>query len=370
QHMEHQALHDDLTSLPNRAYLQKQIPVYISACRRHGRRGAVILLDLDGFKLVNDSLGHEAGDELLKCIGQRLVNDIRKEDFVARLGGDEFVVVLSDISDDADTAIEQINQVLESLLENIAKPVKLEDTDVRVTSSIGVVFFPDRYDNYETIMKNVDSAMYKAKELGGNRGNLFDLEMQQLMVIKTQVLRGIKDAIHSDQLRVYYQPQVNDKGEFIGAEALVRWMHPQQGLLPPQKFIHVIENNSLVIDLSHWVLKTVCLQYRHLCECYGSSDNFSVSLNVSSNQFHQVSFVEQIIETLDRYDFPHRCLVLEVTERALLRDTQETRNKIESLKSYGVRISIDDFGTGYSSLAYLKNLSFDEIKLDASFIHD
>ncbi len=368
--LEHLALHDLLTGLPNREYLQQQIPHDIASCKRHGRHGALLLMDLDQFKSVNDSLGHDAGDQLLGLIGQRLRRVVRQEDFVARLGGDEFVVVLSEISVDAEDALAQVNRVVNSILDEISQPLRLESSEILVTASIGIVFFPVADDQFEKLMKNADSAMYKAKEEGGNRARYFNQIMQHLLETRSRVLRTLREAIHSDQMTVYYQPQVDADGRLIGAEALVRWVHPQYGLTMPQDFIGIIENHHLIIDLSQWVLETVCRQFASIYAVCGDDVDFNVSVNISSNQFHQVNFVEQIFETLDRYDFPAARLVLEITESVLLRNLKDVREKIERIKQRGIRVSLDDYGTGYSSLAYLKNLELDEIKMDGSFVRD
>ena len=369
-HFEHKALHDPLTGLPNRSYLQQQFPQYMSTCKRHQRRAALMLMDLDSFKWVNDNLGHGVGDELLKVIAQRLQHVLRKEDFVARFGGDEFVIVLSEVSRDADRALHQIKRVVDNILENISRPVTVENHELQVSASVGIVFFPGRVDELPALLKNADSAMYKAKEEGGNRGCFFDQQMQQLLVNKASVLGTMKNAIDSDQLRIFYQPQVNSVGKVVGAEALVRWMHPQQGLMLPGEFINAIENSSLIVDMGHWVLETVCSQYHDLCQRYEAGDEFSIAVNVCAGQFNQVDFVDQVVAVLDRHQLRPQSLVLEIAEATLLQNTPDARNKIESIKQQGIRVSIDDYGTGFSSLTCLKNLDLDEIKLDCELVHN
>lgn len=367
-HFEHQALHDSLTGLPNRSYLQQQFPQQLAACKRHHRRGALMLMDLDNFKWVNDNLGHNVGDELLQVIAQRLKRILREEDFVARLGGDEFVIMLSEISRDTDRALHQIKRVVDSLLENISRPVTIETSEMQVSASIGIVFFPGRDDELREMLNNADSAMYKAKEEGGNRGCFFDQKMQQLLVNKASVLGTMKNAIESNQLRIFYQPQVDNNGRVIGAEALVRWMHPQQGLMLPGEFIDAIENSSLIVDLGQWVLQTVCSQYDELCQRYQAGTDFSIAVNVCASQFNQADFVEQVVATLNRYRLRPQSLVLEIAESTLLQNTPDARAKVESIKQRGIRVSIDDYGTGCSSLTCLKDLDLDEIKLDCELV--
>ncbi|MCP4390345.1 MAG: EAL domain-containing protein, partial [Gammaproteobacteria bacterium] len=369
-HFEHQALHDSLTGLPNRSYLQHQFPQQLASCKRHQRRGALMLMDLDNFKWVNDNLGHNVGDELLKVIAQRLQRILRKEDFVARLGGDEFVIILSEVSRDTDQALHQIKRVVDSMLENISRSVRIKTNEMQVSASVGIVFFPGRDDALPEILNNADSAMYKAKEEGGSRGCFFDQQMQQLLLNKASVLGTMKNAIESNQLRVFYQPQVDNYGKVIGAEALVRWMHPQQGLMLPGEFLNAIENSSLIVDMGQWVLQTVCSQYHDLCQRYAADDDFSIAVNVCASQFNQTDFVDQLVATLNRFQLRPQSLVLEIAEATLLQNTADAREKIESIKQHGIRVSIDDYGTGFSSLTCLKNLDLDEIKLDCELVHN
>ena len=369
-HFEHQALHDPLTGLPNRSYLQQQFPQLLAACKRHRRRGALMLMDLDNFKWVNDNLGHNVGDELLRVIAQRLQHILRREDFVARLGGDEFVIMVSEVSSDTDQALHQIKRVVDSLLENISRPVTIEASEMQVSASLGIVFFPGRDDELQEVMKNADSAMYRAKQEGGNRGWFFDQKMQQLLVNKANVLGTIKQAIETNQLRVFYQPQVDSSGRVVGAEALVRWMHPQHGLMLPQEFIKAIENSSLMVDLGQWVLQTVCGQYDELCQRYKAGPGFSIAVNICASQFNQSDFVEQVIATLQQYRLSPQSLVLEITETTLQQNTPDASEKIEAIKQHGIRVSIDDYGTGCSSLTCLKNLDLDEIKLDCELVRN
>ena len=367
-HFEHQALHDALTGLPNRSHLQQRFPQLLAACKRHRRRGALMLMDLDNFKWVNDNLGHNVGDELLRIIAERLQRLLRREDFVARLGGDEFVVVLSEISGDVDQALHQIKRVVDAVLENIARPVSIDTSEIQVSASIGIVLFPGREDDLQPILNNADSAMYKAKREGGNRDCFFDQKMQQLLVNRAHVQSTIGEAIASDQLRIFYQPQFDAGGRVTGAEALVRWMHPQHGLMLPGEFIKAIENSSLIVELGQWVLDTVCTQYRELRQRFGGDEDFSISINVCASQFNQSDFVEQLLATLEARRLPPRALVLEITENTLLQNTPDAREKIEAVRRRGVRVSIDDYGTGCSSLTCLKDLQLDEIKLDCGLV--
>lgn len=367
-HFEHQALHDALTGLPNRSHLQQRFPQLLAACKRHQRRGALMLMDLDNFKWINDNLGHHIGDELLRVIAERLRQQLRREDFIARLGGDEFVVVLAEISGDIDQALHQIKCVVDAVLESIARPVSLDSNEMQVSASIGIVLYPGRDDDLQPILNSADSAMYKAKREGGSRGCFFDQKMQQLLLNRARVLGTMGEAIASDQLRIFYQPQFDAGGRVTGAEALVRWMHPQHGLMLPGEFIKAIENSSLIVELGQWVLDTVCAQYRELRRQFGGDDEFSISINVCTSQFNHSDFVEQLLATLEARGLPPRALVLEITENTLLHNTPDAREKIEAVRRRGVRVSIDDYGTGCSSLTCLKDLELDEIKLDCGLV--
>ena len=367
-HFEHQALHDSLTGLPNRSFLQQRFPQYLAACKRHQRRGAFLMMDLDNFKWVNDNLGHNVGDELLMVIAQRLQRVLRQEDFVARLGGDEFVIVLSDVSSDADLALHQIKSVVDSLLESLAQTVTIDHNEIQVSASIGIVFFPGREEALSGVIKNADSAMYKAKEQGGNRGCFFDQKMQQMLLNKAKVQGTIKDAIDANQLRVFYQPQVDQNDRVIGAEALVRWLHPERGLMLPRDFISAIENSKLIVELGQWVLETVCGQYRELVQDYAAGPDFTIAINVCMSQFNRADFVDSLTGTLARYRLPPSALVLEINESTLLNNAPDARERIEALRNLGFRVSVDDYGTGFSSLTCLKDMELDEIKLDCALV--
>lgn len=368
-HFEHKALHDSLTGLPNRRFLQQHFAQFLAACKRHRRRGAFLLIDLDNFKWVNDNLGHNVGDELLIVIAQRLQHVLRQEDFVARLGGDEFVIVLSDISSDADLALHQINAVADSLRDNLAQTVSIDHNEIQTSASIGIVFFPGREEALGDIMKNADSAMYKAKRQGGNRGCFFDQKMQQMLLNRARVQGTIREAIDSNQLRVFYQPQVDQTGKVIGAEALVRWLHPERGLMLPREFIKAIENSSLMFELGQWVLDTVCGQYRQLAAGYAAGSDFKIAINICASQFIRRDFVDSLTTALARHRLQPSALVLEINEATLLNHAADARDRIEALKKLGFRVSVDDYGTGFSSLTCLKDMELDEIKLDCALVH-
>ncbi len=370
QNIEYQATHDMLTGLPNRYSFQERIRQNLIFNKRHHRRGALMMMDLDQFKSVNDTLGHHAGDELLKQVASRLSQAIRQEDMLARLGGDEFVVLISEVSNDEEKSLSQVHIIVDSILKSFSRPFRLETQSVKTSASIGVVFYPQGKDGLEEIMKNADAAMYKAKEDGGNCSRLFDQEMQRKLHKRVDVLKNLRNGIKLNELHLFYQPQVDAKGKLISAEALVRWMNPEKGLMSPHEFIDVAENNELILEVGEWVINAVCQQIQTWRINFPQRDLVPVSINVSSKQFHQKDFCERVINALEFYDIPPCNITLEITESALLKSFDDTRMKMQKLKQFGVRFSIDDFGTGFSSLAYLKQLPVDEIKIDRSFVRD
>jgi len=370
ENIEYQATHDMLTGLPNRYSFQERIRQNVISSKRHLRRGVLMMMDLDQFKAINDSMGHHAGDELLKQVTQRLSRVIREEDMLARLGGDEFVILISEISNEEEKALNQVQAIISSILDSFVDPFILNQQEVSISSSIGAVIYPDQGDDTEELLKQADTAMYKAKAQGGNCSYLFDQNMQEKLSRRVSLLKNLRDGIQQEQLKLFYQPQVDAKGRLISAEALVRWLHPQKGIIQPHDFIDVAENNDLIVELGEWVISSVCAQIKVWREHNAASNMVPISINVSSKQFHQENFCDLVIDNLEKYDVSPRYLTLEITETVLLKKFAETREKIQKLKQFGVRFSVDDFGTGFSSLAYLKQLPLDEIKIDRSFVRD
>ena len=370
ENIEYQATHDMLTGLPNRYSFQERIRQNVVSSKRHVRRGVMMMMDLDQFKAVNDSMGHHAGDDLLKQVADRLNRVIREEDMLARLGGDEFIILIDEVSNDEEKALSQVQTILSGILDGFTDPFLLNDEEVKISASIGVVFYPDQGDDIEELLKHADTAMYKAKEDGGNCSRLFDSNMQEKLSRRVGVLKNLRNGIQQDQLKLFYQPQVDANGKLMSAEALVRWIHPHKGIIQPHDFIDVAENNDIIIELGEWVISSVCQQIHEWQQLKQVNRLVPISVNVSSKQFHQENFCDLVIGSLEKFDVLPCYLTLEITENVLLKKFKDTREKIQKLKQFGVRFSVDDFGTGFSSLAYLKQLPLDEVKIDRSFVRD
>lgn len=363
------AFFDSLTGLPNRTLLLDRLSQAVIGAVRYRTCGAVLFLDLDLFKAINDIQGHDAGDLLLQQVALRLKACVREGDTVARLGGDEFVVVLESLHDCRVDAANQAQEVGEKILATLNQPYKLGVTECRVTASIGATLFNLAGDLPEDLLKQADLAMYKAKEIGRNRLQFFDPAMQSAVLERGNLEVQLRHALRDGQFVLYFQPQVVGSGRVIGAEVLVRWQHPERGLLEPAEFIHLAEETGLILPLGQWVLDAACEQLAH----WASDPFFSLiplAVNVSAVQFHQDNFVEQVLGTLERTQADPLRLKLELTESLLVDDVTIVMAKMFALKARGVTFSLDDFGTGYSSLAYLKKMPLDQLKVDRSFVKD
>jgi len=370
KNIEYQATHDMLTGLPNRYSFHERIRQSLVFSKRHQRCAALMMLDLDQFKPINDSLGHHAGDELLKQVASRLSKLIREEDMLARLGGDEFVILISEVSNNEETAISQVQVIVDSIIEGFHRVFVLDSQEVRITSSIGIVFYPQGDEDLDEILKNADTAMYKAKEDGGNCSRLFEPKMQKKMDGKVDILKSLDSDVKLSDMQVLYQPQVDSAGKLISAEALVRWLHPRKGLIHPRDFITVVENEGLILELGDWVLASVCEQVKSWRHKFPEHSLVPVSINISSKQFHQKDFCDHVIKTLESYDIPPSNITLEITESALLENFEASKMKMQRLKKIGLHFSIDNFGSGFSSLTYLQQLPLNEIKIDRAFVRD
>ncbi|NOQ15674.1 MAG: EAL domain-containing protein [Methyloprofundus sp.] len=362
------AFYDPLTSLPNRRLLMDRLERAIIIAQRHGHYGCVIFLDLDHFKLLNDSLGHHIGDDLLVQVAKRIQATIRGEDSAIRLGGDEFVVLVHANSNNLKEAAEHGLIVAEKIKKSLAVKFMLQDYQHHISSSIGITLFPEESQSINTILQQADTAMYRAKELGRNRISFFHPSMQIAADERLQLEKELRLAIESGQFVLCYQPQVNELGELISAEALVRWVHPEKGHISPADFIPVAEDTSLILPLGAWVLAEVCRQIKEWQQ-QGLIIN-NIAINVSSKQFRQNDFVQSVQNIMQESGVSPGLLEIELTERVVIDDIEDTVQKMQALKALGVSISIDDFGTGYSSLAYLKQLPVDILKVDQSFIRD
>ncbi|WP_218565874.1 EAL domain-containing protein [Pseudomonas sp. o96-267] len=363
------AYYDALTGLPNRRLLLEHLQFALARSARSRREGALLFIDLDNFKQLNDTLGHDMGDLLLQQVSERLLNQVRLEDSLARLGGDEFVLILENLEPEPQAAIATIEHVAEKLLRALATPFELPGYNHSGSASIGVALFSQPHDKPEELLKHADLAMYEAKAAGRNTLCFFDPRMQQALAARATLEHELRRALSEAQLLLHYQPQVDERGELLGAEALVRWQHPQRGLVPPGEFIPLAESTGLILPMGRWILHTACQQLASWANDPQRAE-LTVAINVSARQFHHPDFVTDVLSALQKTGAnPHK-LELELTESQLVQDIEALINKMGQLRAYGVRFSLDDFGTGYSSLSYLKRLPLDQLKIDRSFVRD
>jgi diguanylate cyclase (GGDEF)-like protein/PAS domain S-box-containing protein len=361
--MSHLAQHDFLTGLPNRTFLNDRVSHAITLARRHTKKVAVLFLDLDGFKHINDSLGHPVGDKLLQSIARRLMTCVRGTDTVSRQGGDEFVVLLSEIERPEDAATTATRMLLE-----VAEAHSIDRHDLHVTTSIGVSIFPDDGQDAETLIKNADTAMYQAKGNGRQSYQFFEPSMSVRAVERQTIEEGLRRALERREFALHYQPKVNlSTGEITGAEALIRWTHPVRGSVPPAQFIPVAEDCGLIVPIGNWVLREACKQARAWAEA--GLPLASMAVNISAMEFLHESFLDGVFAILDETGLDPRCLELELTESVLMKQAESTQAILNTLRAQGVQVAVDDFGTGYSSLSYLRKFSVDTLKIDQSFVH-
>lgn len=361
------AYYDALTQLPNRRLLQDRLGQALIATQRNGHCGAILFLDLDNFKILNDTRGHEVGDLLLVEVAQRLHACVRGSDTVARLGGDEFVVLLEDLSGEIQEAAAQSKLLGEKLLETIAQPYFLKDREYHCTASIGVGLFVDNDTTTEELLKRADLAMYQAKNAGRNALSFFDPDMQRVLDRQSALANDLRQACTRQELRLHYQPQIDSTRGVIGAEVLLRWEHPERGLVAPGDFIPLAEETGLILTIGHWVLETACAQLK-AWEGDQFTHDLQLAINVSARQFRQSDFVGQVRQVLDQTGANPKRLKIELTESMVLDNVNDAIAKMQALRALGVGFSMDDFGTGYSSLSYLKQLPLDQLKIDRSFV--
>jgi diguanylate cyclase (GGDEF)-like protein/PAS domain S-box-containing protein len=362
--LNYMAFHDSLTSLPNRSLFYDRIYHGLARARRAESKVALMLLDIDRFKNINDSLGHDAGDILLKAIAMRLNEGVRDMDTVARLGGDEFVVVLEGIHDMDDVVF-----VANKLLATLSRPLEISGHSISTTVSIGVSIFPEDGSDTDELLKNADIAMYKAKEAGKNNCQFYTKGMNATAVNYLLLENDLRRAVEQQQLVLYYQPQVDLRtGEMMGVEALVRWQHPDRGLVSPAHFIPLAEETGLIVPIGEWVLREACRQQK----IWLDANKFvgKIAVNLSPRQFHQKNFPGKVEAILKETGLEAKYLELEITESCAMEHAGETINQLNQLKQMGMFLAIDDFGTGYSSLAYLQRFPIQKLKIDRSFIND
>ncbi len=371
--MRFSALHDVLTGLPNRALFSDRLNQRLVTAKRHNHNGAVLFLDLDRFKSINDSLGHAIGDQLLREVGRRLKSILRQEDTVARLGGDEFVILLAELdSADTEEVVNEVQSVADKILQALSRPHKVGHRELYASSSIGIAMFSMETNDSNEVLQQADIAMYRAKDAGGNCYHFFSPSMQHAAEEKLEIEHSLRRGLEQNEFLIYYQPivDIEQPGRIVGAEALLRWQHPQHGLVYPAAFIRVAEETGLILELGDWVASEVCRQMREWDCRRPDLDYGQVSINISPHQFQQSSFVPELMDTVVNSKVDPSKLCLELTENLLVLDVDDVAVKMRELKEHGLQFSLDDFGTGYSSLAYLKQLPLDILKIDQSFIRD
>lgn len=361
------AFYDPLTQLPNRRLLLDRLKQALIASARNKKCGALLFIDLDDFKTLNDTYGHDSGDNLLQQVAQRLVTCVRQYDTVARLGGDEFIILLEDLSRDMDQAAAKAKSVSEKILFALNQCYQIDNHLRYSTPSIGVTLFIDHHESVEELLKRADMAMYEAKAAGRNTIRFFDQKMQDMLMLRAALEDDLRNSILKEEFQLYYQPQVLNGGDLAGVEALVRWKHPQRGLVSPAEFIPLAEDSGLILPLGNWVLRTACEQIS-AWENDPEMSQLAIAVNVSARQFYQTNFVGEVLNILKQTGANPLRLKLELTESMLVNDIEDIILKMSALKTKGVCFSLDDFGTGYSSLSYLKRLPLDQLKIDQSFV--
>lgn len=359
-----QAYHDLLTQLPNRTLFKDRLGLAMAQSRRHGRQVGVMFIDLDRFKLVNDTYGHAGGDELLKGVATRLKHCVRSGDTLARQGGDEFTVMLPDLAAPEDAAA-----IAEKIVEELRRPFTIADQEFRATVSIGIAIFPRDGDTEDALIKHADIAMYHVKARGKNGYQYFTAAMNEMFLQRLSLENDLRNALQRSEFELHYQPQVSiSRGKVVGVEALIRWRHPDHGLLNPTRFIDLAEETGLISAISDWVLDTACGQLRTWREA--GMDGLRMSVNLSPHEFERGDVVRRVAGAAALHRLPANVLEVEITENLLLQDAEGIIDKVRRLREHGVRVSIDDFGTRYSSLNYLQKFPISSIKIDQSFIKE
>ncbi|MDA8096138.1 MAG: EAL domain-containing protein [Clostridia bacterium] len=358
----HQAFHDNLTGLANRMLFKDRLALAMAHAKRNNNGLAVLFLDLDRFKLINDTLGHDIGDQLLNQVGIRLRNCVREDDTVARMGGDEFTLLLPEIM-----KAEHAARIAQKVVEAVRQPLKIGEHELYISTSIGIVLFPDDGQDAETLLKNADTAMYRAKENGRNHYELYASSMNAKASERLLLENSMRRALERREFVVHYQPKINVKsGGITGMEALVRWQHPKLGLVLPGEFIPLAEESGLIVPIGEWVLKTACAQNKAWQD--SGFPSIRVAVNLSARQFQLQNLVEVVSRVLKTTGLDPTCLELEITESIAMQNAEHTVSVLNQLNEMGIQLSIDDFGTGYSSLSYLRRFPINKLKIDRSFV--
>jgi diguanylate cyclase (GGDEF)-like protein/PAS domain S-box-containing protein len=365
--VEHLAFYDPLTDLPNRRLLSDRLQQAQASFVRTGNKGAILFIDLDNFKALNDTQGHDVGDLLLVQVAKRLKACVRDGDTVARLGGDEYVVVLEDLSEDPVEAATQAKAVGKKILLALNKPYQLVGYEYRNTPSIGITLLSDQHQSIDEMLKQADIAMYQAKKSGRNTLQFFDPRMQEAINSRVSIEKELLAAVEQGEFELHYQAQVDEAGKILGAEALIRWKHPTRGIVSPDQFIPLAEETGLILPIGAWVIDAACAQLK-FWQKHEAARDLVLAVNVSAKQLQHEDFVFQVQSIAEKYLITPNLLKLELTESMLVENVEETIAKIEEIRGLGIRFSLDDFGTGYSSLQYLKKIPLDQMKIDRSFV--
>ncbi len=367
---QYHASYDSLTGLPNRRLLIERLGSEMARARRHGHYGALLFIDLDNFKTINDSLGHSVGDKLLKIVAKRITECIRKEDTAARMGGDEFVIIVTELDDSIGLAAHAVRGVAEELRLRLSAPCQIEGQELHITPSVGVSLFPKADTGIDDILKQADTAMYRAKAAGRNAIHFFLPNMQDAADEQLRLNIELRKALDEDQFTLYYQPQVDMSGKIVGAEALLRWHHPEKGVVLPGAFLEIAEETGLMQDIGEFVLREACKDIKKWTDAGLLGDSQTISINISGKEFSAPDFVDIVISVLEKTGIDPKHLGIEITEGSLISIGEESVQKIITLQQMGIKFSVDDFGTGYSSLSYLKSLPLNTLKIDRSFVNE
>ena len=362
--MRHQAYHDSLTGLPNKSKFSEQLRESINRSIRSGQQFALMFVDLDRFKIINDSMGHDAGDQLIRITGERLSSLTREKDILFRWGGDEFTIILENIDN-----LDDVSTITERIIKGMSSPISIAKQELVITTSIGIAVYPNDSDSAEALIKNADAAMYHAKGSGRNRYEFYTPEMNARAKERLELESGLQKALQNEEFILHYQPKYGASTQkLVGVEALLRWQHPSYGLVMPDRFIPALEENGLINAVGQWVLRTACAQNKMWQE--QGFEPVTVSVNISAVQFRSPQLIDTVARVLDETQLESRYLELELTESMFISNTEAAINTMYRLKDLGVSLSIDDFGSGYSSLSYLKRFPVDYLKIDRSFIKD
>ncbi|MEE9263121.1 MAG: EAL domain-containing protein [Vicinamibacteria bacterium] len=358
------AYYDQLTALANRRLFHERLSLALARAKRRETHVTVLLLNLDRFKSINESFGYQAGDALLKEVGNRLKESVRESETLARLGGDEFAIILDDLKQEQEATV-----VAQRVLDTLASPFRVNGQEAIVTGSMGIAFYPENGDTIDQLLKCADSAMYRSKEGGRNSYQIFSKEMHSEVLTRMSLEKDLRHALERNEFRLHYQPQLSlEDNELLAVEALVRWEHADRGLIAPMDFIHLLEDSGLIITAGEWILRTACEQVREWQ--IAGFNNLRVAVNLSPRQFEDKNLVQVVGRALEDFQLAPQCLELEITESHLMQDTERTKATLAGIKSLGVRIALDDFGTGYSSLTSLRRFPIDSLKIDTTFVRD